>query len=92
MKRFDGPSVSQLKRFEKVDEIVLLLVGKAQVEPILIKVHHVLERRGHSIVEVGSACGKSAQDRAFELADIRAFTGYERSPGIRRLHHGATIA
>ena len=63
------------KRIEEVDEVVLLLVGEADAEALIIEVHHVLQPCSRAIVEVGSASGQSPQDRSFDFADVGTVPG-----------------
>jgi hypothetical protein len=55
---------------EKRGEVCLLLLGHADVEPIIVEIDHVQQRGRRTIMEIGRACCETAKDWSFEFADV----------------------
>src|SRR5262245_57324055 len=68
------------QRVEEVHQILLLLIGKADAEALVVEVHRVHQRRRRAVVEIGRARRQAAQDRSFQLADVGALAGDHGAP------------
>src|SRR6266404_4425239 len=67
-----------LQRPQERDQIILLRLGEAQVEPLVVEVHGVGQRGRRAIVEVRRPPGQPAQDRSLEAPDVLPLAGDER--------------
>src|SRR5437588_12561520 len=73
------------QRIEKGDEVGFLLWRQAQIEARLVEVHYLSQGGRRTVVEVGSAGGKAAQDGPLELANVGALAGDESASRIGHL-------
>src|SRR5262245_34781446 len=71
--------VGLLQRTEESDEVVPVLSDDPRAEALVVEIDHLAQIGGRSVVEVRSARGQAAQDRALELADVGELARDERS-------------
>ena len=63
-------SQQALKRVEKIDQVVFLLVREIEIESLVIEVHHVLQGGGRAVVEVRRARRQSPAARELDSRGI----------------------
>jgi hypothetical protein len=59
-----------LQRVQKRHQVRFLQLRQPNVEPRVVEVNGVLERRGRTVVEIRGPGREAAEDRAFELGDV----------------------
>ena len=82
-------SLARLKRLQKRDQIVFVLLREMQAEPGVIKIERVHKRRGGAIVKVWRATCQPSQDWSLKLADVCAFSGNHRTANVGDLRDHA---
>ena len=64
-----------------------MLVGEADVETLIIKLHDICQCGGGAVVEIRRARRQAAQDRSLQLADIGAFASDQGAAGVGNLKY-----
>src|SRR5215469_18849225 len=82
----DSTSINTLrdgsKCLEEVYEVSLLLVSEADVEPLIVELHDIRERRRRAVVKIRRARCQAPQDWNLDRADVFAIAGYQRPARI----------
>jgi hypothetical protein len=76
------------ERAKECQQISFLSVAEVDVEPRVVEIYRLLERRGGPVVEIGSTSGKPAQNRPLELADVHPLAGNHRAARVGGLNRG----
>src|SRR6187551_252148 len=76
---------SGLQRSQERDQVVLLLLRKANPEALVVEIDDGGQIVGRAVVEIRCPTRECAQDGPFEAPDVLPATGDERAPRIGRL-------
>lgn len=73
-----------LEGFQEGDEVVLVLLGKVEIETRVIEIHGIHQGGCRSIMEIGCPPSHTAEDRPFDFADMVELAVDQRLPKVRR--------
>jgi hypothetical protein len=69
-------------RAQDSDQVLLLLLGEADIEALVVEINNIPEGVGRTVMEIWCAAGKPSQDRSLHPADVLPQSGGEGAARI----------
>jgi hypothetical protein len=73
---------SCLKRTQECHQILLVLLGKADIKPFVVERNHIVEREGGAVMEIWCPACESPQYRPLRFSDVGPKAGDKRASRV----------